>query len=153
MTINVTRSLAIRIKQHEPRRIIPSCPIPASSNNILLRRRTLLVIRSTTGLPTEACHNLSLSQIGTSMRPTTTHATIRFSRLCFYSDGLPNRNEDSKNTPTRQHRAVFPARLLATALRPSSGMTADWARRLDRLQEISMQDINKVSLRFTIGRF
>ena len=138
MTIDVTRSLAIRIKQHEPRRIIPLCPIPASSNNILLRRRTLLVIRSTTGLPTEACHNLSLSRIGTSMRPTTTHATTQFSRLRFYANDLPNRNEDSKSTPTRQHRAVFRARLLATALRPSSGMIADWARRLDRLQEISM---------------
>jgi hypothetical protein len=136
MTTDVTRSLAIRIKQHEPRRIIPLCPIPASSNNILLRRHTLLVIRSTAGLPTETCHNLSLFQIGTSMRPTTTHATTQFSRLRFYANDLPNRNEDSKNTLTRQHRTVFRARLLAMTLGPSSGMTADPARRLDRLQEM-----------------
>ena len=132
MTIDVTRSLAIRIEQHEPRRIIPLCPVSASSNNILLRRHTLLVIRSTTGLPTEACHNLSLSQIGTSMRPTTTHTTTQFSRLRFYANDLSNRNEGSKNTPTRQHRAVF----RTTTLGPSSGMTADPARRLDRLQEM-----------------
>ena len=134
MTIDVTRSLAIRIKQHEPRRMVPLCPIPASSNDILLRRHTLLVIRSTTSLPTEACHNLSLSQIGISMRPTTTHATTQFSRLRFYD--LLNRNEDSKNTLTRQHHAVFRTRLLATALGPCSGMTADPARPLDRLQEM-----------------
>ena len=136
MTIDVTRSLAIRIKQHEPRRMVPLCPIPASSNDILLRRHTLLVIRSITSLPTEACHNLSLSQIGISMRPATTHATTQFSRLRFYANDLSNRNEGSKNTLTRQHRAVFRTRLLAKALGPSSGMTAGPAGRLDRLQEI-----------------
>ena len=136
MTIDVTRSLAIRIKQHEPRRMVPLCPIPASSNNILLRRRTLLVIRSTAGLPTDACHNLSLSQTRTSMRPTTTHATTRFLRPCFYSNDLSNRNEDSKYTPTRQRHAVFRTRLLAMTLEPGSGMIADPVRRLNRLQEI-----------------
>ena len=133
MTIDVTRSLAIRIKQHEPRSIFPSCPIPASSNNILLRRRTSEAPPAYQPKPVTTCLYLKSQLQCDRLRPMqqpSSHA------LRFYANDLPNRNEDSKNTLTRQHRAVFRTRLLATALGASSGMTADPARRLDRLQEI-----------------